>query len=229
MSWPRPAAGAHQALTARGLPTRSDWFFAGDFSLESGKHCATEWMALQHRPSAVFCASDEMACGFIGEVQRRGLLVPKDVSVVGFDNIDLVAHITAALTTISQPRRAIGETAARAMLALMAGDAPSRMIRCSLSNLSTGTARPDRAPANDSMPISMQTGHKLPMAGWERITIHFRKSATRTDHLGMLLMQTSPATSMRTMSIPYMNVQWSRYWRAQRVVSRLVDAPTQQV
>jgi LacI family transcriptional regulator, repressor for deo operon, udp, cdd, tsx, nupC, and nupG len=108
MSWPRPAAGAHQALTARGLPTRSDWFFAGDFSLESGKHCATEWMALQHRPSAVFCASDEMACGFIGEVQRRGLLVPKDVSVVGFDNIDLVAHITHALTTISQPHRAIG-------------------------------------------------------------------------------------------------------------------------
>jgi len=67
-----------------------------------------------------------MACGFIGEVQRRGLRVPQDVSVVGFDDIDLVAHITPALTTIHQPRREIGEEAARVMLALMAGAAPPR-------------------------------------------------------------------------------------------------------
>jgi LacI family transcriptional regulator, repressor for deo operon, udp, cdd, tsx, nupC, and nupG len=74
------------------------------------------------RPTALFCSSDEMACGFIGEVQRRGLQVPRDVSVVGFDDIELVAHITPGLTTISQPRREIGEAAARVMIALIGGD-----------------------------------------------------------------------------------------------------------
>jgi len=117
------ARGVQEELTARGLTVRRDWFLPGDFSLESGRRCACDWIALTDRPTAVFCASDEMACGFIGEVQRRGLRVPQDVSVVGFDNIELVAHITPALTTVCQPRRAIGEAAARVMLALMSGDA----------------------------------------------------------------------------------------------------------
>ncbi len=117
------AQGARAALAERGLPVREDWFFPGDFSLESGRRGACEWIAQPDRPTAVFCASDEIACGFIGEVQRRGLRVPKDVSVVGFDNIELVAHITPALTTICQPRRAIGEAAAKVIIALMERDA----------------------------------------------------------------------------------------------------------
>ena len=118
------AQGVREEPAARGLPIRPEWFFPGDFSLESGQHSAGEWIAMTDRPTAIFCASDESACGFIGEVQRRGFHVPRDVSVVGFDNIDLVARITPALTTICQPRQAIGETAARVMLALMAGIAP---------------------------------------------------------------------------------------------------------
>jgi len=118
------ALGVRAELAACGLPIRPDWYFAGDFSLDSGQRCAGAWFAMPDRPTAVFCASDEMACGFIGEVQRRGLRVPQDVSVVGFDDIELVAHITPALTTISQPRRAIGETAARVMVALIVGDVP---------------------------------------------------------------------------------------------------------
>lgn len=118
------AEGAHAEMAACGLPIRPEWFFAGDFSLDSGRRCAGEWIAMPDRPTAVFCASDEMACGFIGEVQRRGFRVPQDVSVVGFDDIELVDHITPALTTIRQPRRAIGETAARVMVALIAGDDP---------------------------------------------------------------------------------------------------------
>ena len=118
------AQGVRDELAASGLPIRTEWFFPGDFSLDSGRASACAWIAMENRPTAVFCASDEMACGFIGEMQRRGYRVPQHVSVVGFDNIDLVAHITPALTTVLQPRRAIGETAARIMIALMAGEAP---------------------------------------------------------------------------------------------------------
>lgn len=115
------ANGVEQELAARGLPIRADWMLQGDFSLESGRRAACDWMAMADRPTGIVCASDAMACGFIGEVQRRGLSVPRDVSVVGFDDIELVAHISPALTTIRQPRHRIGETAARVLLALLAG------------------------------------------------------------------------------------------------------------
>ncbi|MFN4098466.1 MAG: LacI family DNA-binding transcriptional regulator [Pararhodobacter sp.] len=118
------AEGVRAELASRGLAVRDDWVFRGDFTLESGLRCAQAWMAMADRPTAVVCASDEMACGFIGEIQRHGLRVPQNVSVVGFDDIELVAHITPALTTIRQPRGTIGEAAARAMLALIAGDTP---------------------------------------------------------------------------------------------------------
>jgi LacI family transcriptional regulator, repressor for deo operon, udp, cdd, tsx, nupC, and nupG len=113
-------AGMREALAQCGLPSREDWFFPGDFTLDAGAAAARRWLALDVRPSAVFCSSDEMACGFIGEVQRRGLRVPRDVSVVGFDDIEIVAHVTPPLTTIRQPRSLIGETAARLMLGLIA-------------------------------------------------------------------------------------------------------------
>ncbi len=119
------ADGVRQELAARGLPVRPEWFLPGDYSLESGRRGARDWIAMDDRPTAMFCASDQMACGFIGEVQRRGFRVPQDVSVVGFDNIDLVDHITPALTTIRQPRWSIGEAAAKVMLTLMTDtDAP---------------------------------------------------------------------------------------------------------
>lgn len=119
------AAGTRQALADHGLAVREDWFFAGDFSLASGAMAAQRWLALEERPSAVFCASDAMAGGFIGALHRAGIKVPQDVSVVGFDDIEIAAHLVPALTTIAQPRRLIGETAARRLLALIGEAAPS--------------------------------------------------------------------------------------------------------
>ncbi|MFT0862021.1 LacI family DNA-binding transcriptional regulator [Ancylobacter sp. G4_0304] len=116
-------AGTRDALAAHGLP--EPLVLPGDFSLESGRVAAGGWLALpaQERPTAVFLASDAMACGFIGEVQHRGLNVPRDVSVMGFDDIELVSHMTPALSTIRQPREAIGRQAAHRLLARIAGDA----------------------------------------------------------------------------------------------------------
>lgn len=111
-------------LAAQGVAIRPDWVLDGDFTLESGRSCARAWLAMPDRPTALFCASDEMALGFIAEVQRAGLNVPRDVSVVGFDDIELVAHLTPALTTVHQPRWSIGVEAARVMVALMTGEDP---------------------------------------------------------------------------------------------------------
>lgn len=117
-------AGFHTTVDTRALP--APVVIEGDFSLASGRNAAREWLALAERPTGVFLASDEMACGFIGELQRHGLNVPRDVSVIGFDDIEMVEHLTPALTTIRQPRGLMGQVAAQRLLALLGGDAGER-------------------------------------------------------------------------------------------------------
>jgi LacI family repressor for deo operon, udp, cdd, tsx, nupC, and nupG len=111
--------GTEAALEALGLLLRPDWIFEGDFSLAAGARAARTWLDLAERPTAVTCSNDEMACGFIAELHRNGLAVPADVSVVGFDDIDIAAQFIPALTTVHQPRIEIGETAAAALIGLI--------------------------------------------------------------------------------------------------------------
>lgn len=137
--------GTQDTLHDRGLPFPASALYPGDFSLESGRDAATLWLAqpADTRPTALFLASDAMACGFIGEVQRHGLVVPRDVSVVGFDDIELIAHISPPLTTIRQPRTAIGRVAAERLLAVLAGQiSPDDTILPVELVIRSSTARP---------------------------------------------------------------------------------------
>ena len=117
-------AGAVDALSLQGLRLDPSAIYPGDFTLESGRAAGIAWLDQppESRPTGLFLASDEMACGFIGELQRHGLRVPQDVSVVGFDDIELVAHTSPSLTTVRQPRAQIGRVAAERMLAVLAGE-----------------------------------------------------------------------------------------------------------
>lgn len=119
-------AGFLSAIRDLGLPERPDWMLPGDFSIASGAQAAEAWLALGDRPTALFCASDQMALGFMGTVQHAGLSAPGDVSLVGFDDLEVSAHLTPALTTIRQLRRQIGERAA----ALLLGMIESRTQTC---------------------------------------------------------------------------------------------------
>ncbi|GGO37263.1 LacI family transcriptional regulator [Gemmobacter aquaticus] len=116
-------AGWQEACIARGLTPDPALLYPGDFGLDSGQRAARLWLdqPKDSRPTAVFLASDEMACGFIGEVVRHGIRVPQDLSVVGFDDIELVAHIAPPLTTIRQPRNQLGRIAAERLLARLEG------------------------------------------------------------------------------------------------------------
>ena len=64
------------------------------------------------QPTAVICSSDLMALGAVSEAQRRGLTVPRDLSVVGFDDIPHAAYCTPALTTLAQPIAEIAQALA---------------------------------------------------------------------------------------------------------------------
>lgn len=111
-------AGAHEAAGPARLT-----IFEGDFSMQSGQQAAKEWLALPNsdRPTAVFAFSDEMACAFLSSLQRQGLRAPDDVSVIGFDDIELATHLVPALTTVRQPRRELGQQAARVVLDRITG------------------------------------------------------------------------------------------------------------
>lgn len=121
-------AGVREAMAERDLPLPDNHVITGDFSLASGQRAGAVWaeMPAGQRPTAVFLASDAMACGFMGEVQRRGFAVPRDVSVLGFDDIELVAHMSPPLSTIRQPREEIGRVAAHRLLGLIGKEGDPR-------------------------------------------------------------------------------------------------------
>lgn len=93
----------------------------GDFTIDSGEHCAGKLLDGDRPPTAFFCFSDEMAIGVISAAHRRGLRCPQDVSVVGFDDIRVAKSFIPPLTTIQQPMREIGRQTVKLMLEILGG------------------------------------------------------------------------------------------------------------
>jgi LacI family repressor for deo operon, udp, cdd, tsx, nupC, and nupG len=115
--------GFRAAMTAAGLPIPEGYEVRGDYLLESGEACVETLFALPEPPTAIFVANDEMAYGAIHALRRRGLDVPGDVSVVGFDDLYLSKAFYPPLTTVSQPRADIGRTAMSLLLDILSDDA----------------------------------------------------------------------------------------------------------
>ncbi|KAF1007257.1 MAG: HTH-type transcriptional repressor CytR [Luteibacter sp.] len=91
----------------------------GDFSIEAGERAIDLLLSQEPTFSAVFCSNDEMAIGAMRALAARGLRVPEDVSVVGFDDIRYSRYTTPALTTIAQPKNALGREAMSMMIELL--------------------------------------------------------------------------------------------------------------
>jgi LacI family repressor for deo operon, udp, cdd, tsx, nupC, and nupG len=91
----------------------------GDFSIESGAVAAQQLLAGSRAPTAVFCFNDEMAMGVLDYARHKRLRIPRDLSVVGFDNIRFARYTGPPLTTIAQPMREIGEGTVRLLLAIL--------------------------------------------------------------------------------------------------------------
>ncbi len=131
-----------------GLPSRPDWIIRGDFSLESGHEAAQRILAMDDRPTAVFCSADMVAFGLISGLQSGGLHVPRDISVVGFDDIEMSEYYVPALTTIRQDRQRLGQDAARLLLTQLgqggiASPHPAPLIPVELV-IRTSTSAPPR-------------------------------------------------------------------------------------
>ena len=108
--------GALEEFAALELPFEEDWLLKGEFSLECGRDVALQILAMDNRPTAVCCSSDQVAFGLIATLTAEGVKVPDDISVVGFDDIELSEFYVPALTTIRQNRSALGERAASLLM-----------------------------------------------------------------------------------------------------------------
>ncbi len=102
--------GYYATFKEFGLSHNPDWILNGDFRLQSGHACMSQLLDMRERPTAVFVCNDMMAIGALNAVYNRGLRIPEDISLVGFDNIALASSVNPALTTIAQPIQQIAST-----------------------------------------------------------------------------------------------------------------------
>lgn len=102
----------------------------GDFHFESGTLAAQSWLDQKNRPTAVFCASDDMAIAFIRRVTEAGINVPAEVSVVGFDGSSVGAFTVPSLSSVRQPTTLIGQETVKAIISQMErpGSVPPKSI-----------------------------------------------------------------------------------------------------
>lgn len=116
--------GLRQELCAAGLALHDQDIFPGDFTVAAGERAAEQWLAAgPDRPTAVVCASDEVAMGLVYRARALGVDVPGELSVVGVDGHDMARLF--GLTTVEQPVREQGKVAAELLLAALGGE-PAR-------------------------------------------------------------------------------------------------------
>ncbi|MCR8845381.1 LacI family transcriptional regulator [Paenibacillus sp. SC116] len=114
--------GYLRALQEAGLEEKTKWRLSGNFVREGG-YRATKMMIMQGElPSAVFYGNDEMAIGGLKAFEESSIVVPDDISVIGYDDIQLAEYVNPSLTTIRQPKREAGSLAGHLLFQMMDGD-----------------------------------------------------------------------------------------------------------
>ncbi|WP_172586236.1 ribose utilization transcriptional repressor RbsR [Ligilactobacillus agilis] len=120
--------GYKDQLQSAGLESTDDLIVTGPLSKLGGYQASEQ--VLQTKASAVFAVNDEMAIGLYRGLNERGLEVPADLSIVGYDNIDLSEYVNPPLTTIAQPVFEMGQVAFRTLLQrIEQPDAPAQKIK----------------------------------------------------------------------------------------------------
>jgi LacI family transcriptional regulator len=113
--------GYCRALCEEGIEVDSELIWQGDFSVPGGRACAQEILSLppEKRPEAIFAANDQTAFGVMDVAEQRGVRIPDDLTLIGFDDMPMTAFTKPGLTTIRQPHREMGIIACEVLLSLI--------------------------------------------------------------------------------------------------------------
>ena len=136
------------ALKAHGLKVRMEWLATGDMRIEGGRMAMEKLLSCRPRPTAVLASNDLMAVGALQAAHEARIRVPRDLSIIGFDDLPVAGMVHPPLSTIRHPRR---EMAARAF--------------ASLQNMLQGHAVAADAPLHPHLVVRKSTG---PAAGRKR-------------------------------------------------------------
>ena len=120
--------GVTQAMSESGLNAKSLTLVETTYEIEKGAEAFSQLMALSPRPTAIICGNDVLAAGALQEARRLGVRVPEQVSVTGFDDIELAQIVTPSLTTVHVPHREMGREAARELTAMVEGKSEGQSV-----------------------------------------------------------------------------------------------------
>ncbi|ESQ81350.1 LacI family DNA-binding transcriptional regulator [Asticcacaulis sp. YBE204] len=141
-------AGFRQALQAAGLPVDEALMVDGHYSFESGVSAGAALLDAPHPPTVIFASNDSMAAGVTRAAHQRGLSLPRDLSIVGFDDNPVAQQIWPSLTTVHWPIAEMGALAARKLVPDMllgagedAADLPSMVESTIIPRESLGDAK----------------------------------------------------------------------------------------
>lgn len=143
-------AGYRQALAEAGIPFDPALVLQGNGRSSGGERAWSQLLALQPPPTAAFCYNDVTAIGLIRAARKSGRTLPRDLALVGFDDIPFASYIQPSLTTVAQPKAQMGRQAVEMVLGLMnSGEAHVPAV----SNVvvqGTLVVRESTAPCRDS-------------------------------------------------------------------------------
>lgn len=120
--------GVKDAVAAKGLNAEFP-IIETPYEVENGASAFAELMKLPQRPTVVICGNDVLGVGAIQQALSMGLSVPKDISITGFDDIELARIVSPQLTTVHVPHREMGRRAAQALVAMVEGDETQGSIK----------------------------------------------------------------------------------------------------
>ena len=136
-------AGARKALDEAGMPPREEWLIAAGYGIENGYSAGETLLGAtsKHYPTAIFAANDNIAMGVMAAAHRKGISIPDDLALVGYNDIPLSARLPTPLTSVRVPLDQIAATA----IDLIVNPGTEPIIRRSMPTLiprqSTGTPR----------------------------------------------------------------------------------------
>ncbi|MFC2125585.1 LacI family DNA-binding transcriptional regulator [Bacteroidota bacterium] len=115
----RREEGFLMALTDYGLESNPDWIVNGNYDLEGGYNAMRKLLVQQDLPTAIFSSNDDMAVGAMKAISELKLIIPDDISIIGFDDSMYAAYLSPALTTIKRPITDISAVGADLLLEKM--------------------------------------------------------------------------------------------------------------
>ena len=101
--------GYLKALKDNNISLNEEYIISGKYNLQSGYECMKKLIALDNRPTAVFCSNDDIAVGAMKAIFEAGLHVPNDISIIGFDDSSFCKYVTPTLTSVRKDSLAMSE------------------------------------------------------------------------------------------------------------------------